>query len=504
MTSPDQITSTTIGIVGAGAMGRGIAQVTVTGGMTALIYDAAEGAAAGAREFVSGMIDRLVEKNRLEADAAAEAKSRLQIVDSLEGLADCDLVIEAIVENIEIKQQVFKSLEAVLSDDAIIASNTSSIRIASIASACDRRDRIAGMHFFNPVPLMRLVEIIRAPETSDATAETLSNIGKRMGRTPVAAQDGPGFLVNLGGRAYSTEALRLATECVASPAQIDAVMRDCCGFRMGPFELMDLTGIDVNLPATKVVFEGHFHDQRLATSPLHEALFAAGRYGRKTGAGFFDYAEDGTQSGGGAAADHVTDVKPPARVILAEDDPELAELISRAGAEVIHADDEQSPIVCAPIGEDCTAVAVREGLDHRRLVAIDTLTPGDKRITIMTAPGADPAARDSIAALLGSLGLAVTAIADSPGFIAPRIRAMIANLGCEMAQTGVASPDDIDTAMTLGLNYPQGPLALTDAMGPEIVLAILDSLGAITADPRYRPSLWLRRRALLGLSALDV
>jgi len=254
MTSPDQQTSTTIGIVGAGAMGRGIAQVTVTGGMTALIYDAAEGAAAKAQEFVGGMIDRLVEKNRLEADAATEAKSGLQIVDSLEGLADCDLVIEAIVENIEIKQQVFKSLEAVLSDDAIIASNTSSIRIASIASACEKRDRIAGMHFFNPVPLMRLVEIIRAPETSDATAETLSDIGKRMGRTPVAAQDGPGFLVNLGGRAYTTEGLRIATECVASPAQIDAVMRDCCGFRMGPFELMDLTGIDVNFPVSKIVF----------------------------------------------------------------------------------------------------------------------------------------------------------------------------------------------------------------------------------------------------------
>lgn len=495
---------TVIGIVGAGAMGRGIAQVSVTGGMTALIYDAAEGAAAEARDFVVSMLDRAVEKNRLDAAAAAEAKSRLQVVDSLEGLALCDLVVEAIVENLEIKQQVFQSLEAVLADDAIIASNTSSIRIASIASACRRRDRIAGMHFFNPVPLMRLVEIIRAPETSDATADTLAEIGKRMGRTPVAAQDGPGFLVNLGGRAYTTEGLRIATERVASPAQIDAVMRDCCGFRMGPFELMDLTGIDVNFPVSKIVFDGYFQDQRLATSPMHEGLLAAGRYGRKTGAGFYEYADDGTPSGGGAPADHLSKAKPATCVVLAEDDPDLAELMTRAGAEVIYADDEQSPIVAAPIGEDCTAVAVRTGLDHRRLVAIDTLTLSDKRITIMTAPGADDAARDSVAALLNTQGLAVTAIADSPGFIAPRIRVMIANLGCEMAQTGVATPEDIDTAMTLGLNYPQGPLALTDVMGPEIVLAILDTLTAITADPRYRPSLWLRRRALLGMSALDI
>jgi len=495
---------TVIGIVGAGAMGRGIAQVSVTGGMTALIYDAAEGAAAEARDFVIGMLDRAVEKNRLEAAAADAAKSRLQVVDSLEELALCDLVVEAIVENLEIKQQVFQSLEAVLADDAIIASNTSSIRIASIASACRRRDRIAGMHFFNPVPLMRLVEIIRAPETSDATADTLAEIGTRMGRTPVAAQDGPGFLVNLGGRAYTTEGLRIATERVASPAQIDAVMRDCCGFRMGPFELMDLTGIDVNFPVSKIVFDGYFQDQRLATSPMHEALLAAGRYGRKSKAGFYDYADDGTPSGGGAPADHVSDAKPALRVVLAEDDPDLAELMTRAGAEVIFADDEQSPIVAAPIGEDCTAVAVRTGLDHRRLVAIDTLTLSDKRITIMTAPGADDAARDAVAALLNTQGLAVTAIADSPGFIAPRIRVMIANLGCEMAQTGVATPEDIDTAMTLGLNYPQGPLALTDVMGPEIVLAILDTLTAITADPRYRPSLWLRRRALLGMSAQDL
>lgn len=494
---------TVIGIVGAGAMGRGIAQVTVTGGMTALIYDAADGAAAQARDFVLGMIDRAVEKNRLDADAAVAAKERLQIVDSLAELSLCDLVVEAIVENLEIKQQVFQALEEVLADDALIVSNTSSIRIASIASACKRRQRIAGMHFFNPVPLMRLVEIIRAPETSDATAEALAEIGRRMGRTPVSAKDGPGFLVNLGGRAYTTEALRIAQENVASPAQIDAVMRDCCGFRMGPFELMDLTGIDVNFPVSKIVYDGYFQDQRLATSPLHEALHAAGRFGRKTKAGFYDYAEDDTPSGGGAAADHVSEAAPANRVVAAEDDPDLAELMTRAGAEVIYADDEKSPIVCAPIGEDCTAVAVRTGVDYRRLVAVDTLTLSDKRITIMTAPGADSGARDAVAALLNTQGLAVTAINDSPGFIAPRIRAMIANLGCEMAQTGVAEPDDIDTAMTLGLNYPLGPLALTDVMGPEIVLAILDTLTAITADPRYRPSQWLRRRALLGLSALE-
>ena len=493
-----------VGIVGAGAMGRGIAQVSVAGGMNALLFDAADGAAAKAAEFIHGMLDRNVEKGRMEAADAEAAKSRLTVVDSLEGLAPCNLVVEAIVENLQIKQEVFTALEAVVADDAIIASNTSSIRIASIAAACDRKDRIAGLHFFNPVPLMRLVEVIRAPHTSDSTADTLIAIGKFMGRTPVIAKDGPGFLVNLGGRAYTTEGMRLLHEGVASPAQIDAVMRDCCNFRMGPLELADLTGIDVNFPVSKIIFDGYFQDQRLATSPVHEAMQAAGLLGRKTGAGFYTYDGDANQSGGGDAADHVTDASPAPRVVMIEEDEELKELFIQAGAEVLPADDDESPIVCAPIGEDCTSAAVRLNADHTRLVAVDTLTPYDKRITIMTAPGADLAVRDAVSARLAAADIKVTAINDSMGFIAPRIRAMIANLGCEMAQTGVAAPEDIDTAMTLGLNYPIGPMALTDAMGPEIVLALLDAFFAMTGDSRYRPSQWLRRRALLGLSASTV
>ena len=412
--------------------------------------------------------------------------------------------VEAVIENLEIKHAVFKELESIVSDDTILATNTSSLSVSTIASACEKPERFAGLHFFNPVPLMRLVEVIRAPHTSDKTAETLIAIGKFMGRTPVIAKDGPGFLVNLGGRAYTTEAMRLLHEGVASPAQIDAVMRDCCNFRMGPLELADLTGIDVNFPVSQIIFNGYFGDQRLATSPVHEAMQAAGLLGRKTGAGFYTYDSDGTQGGGGEAADHTTNVPSAANVVMIEEDEELKELFVQAGAQVLTSDDGESPIVCAPIGEDCTSAAVRLNADHSRLVAVDILTPYDKRITIMTTPGADMAARDAVSARLAETGIKVTAINDSFGFIAPRIRAMIANLGCEMAQTGVAGPEDIDTAMTLGLNYPIGPLALTDAMGAEIVLALLDAFYGLTGDPRYRPSQWLRRRALLGISASTV
>jgi 3-hydroxybutyryl-CoA dehydrogenase len=275
-------------------------------------------------------------------------------------------------------------------------------------------------------------------------------------------------------------------------------MREACGFRMGPFELMDLTGIDVNFPASVAIWRGYFNDPRIATYPQHESLFVAGRFGRKTGMGHYRY------RGGEKVeeeADHPTHFAPAARVSLAEPDEGLAALLRAAGADVLTHDDGASAIVGAPLGEDATSFAVRTRADARRLVAVDLTGDVSRRLTVMTAPGADLALRDAVASRLGAQGAKVTAIKDSPGFIAQRISAMIANLGCEMAQAGVAAPGDIDLAMTLGLNYPAGPLALADALGPRVVLAILERLQAITGEDRYRPSLWLRRRALLGLPA---
>jgi 3-hydroxybutyryl-CoA dehydrogenase len=286
----------------------------------------------------------------------------------------------------------------------------------------------------------------------------------------------------------------------ATPAQVDAVMRDACGFRMGPFELMDLTGMDVNFPASQVIYGGFFHDRRLATSPLHESLFAAGRFGRKSRAGHYDYDEKGTMIVP-PGADAAVAATPLAVASLAEPDPALTAWCHDAGVELLGKDDGKSPILCAPVGEDCSAVAARTGADHRRLLGIDLVTGTAKRATIMAPPGADPAGLAALAATILRTGAKVTAIKDSPGFIAQRIRAMIANLGCEMAQIGTATPADFDTAMTLGLNYPLGPIALTDAMGAKTVHTILTRMQALTGDDRYRPSPWLRRRAALGLPA---
>ena len=484
----------TVGVVGTGAMGRGIAQVTAQGGMKAIMFDAAAGGAAKAKAAILETLKGLVAKGRLSEADLAKTDANLGVADTLGGLKGCHVIVEAVFENLEVKQKLFGELEAVVSPETIIASNTSSIRIASIARALKHRNRVCGMHYFNPVPLMKLVEVIRAADTAPWVVEAMVALGKRQTRVPVVVGDTPGFLVNLGGTAIGTEGLRIYQEGRASPSQIDAVMRDTCGFRMGPFELMDLTGIDVNFPARKIIYEGFFHDRRMTPSPYHESLYAAGKLGRKTGGGWYDYDSKGAKVDPGA--DHLPSVIPAASVVLMDTHNEkLVNLVMSTGAKALGADDGKSPILVAPVGTDCTTTAVERGLDPKRTVAVDLTGDIAKRLTIMTAPGADDLVRDAAAAILARTGAKVTLIKDSPGFIAQRMCAMIANLGCEMAMIGIASAADVDTAMTLGLNYPRGPLALADWLGVKNTHEILTQIQAITGDDRYRPSQWLRRRA---------
>ncbi len=490
--APDYI----LGIVGAGAMGQGIAQVAAAGGITAILFDLSAEAAGTAKQAVSSRFHRLVEKGKISGADAQMAISRVQIAGSLEALAHCDAVVEAIVEKIDVKRAVFSDLEKVVSAGCILASNTSSIPISSIAQACTHKNRVAGLHFFNPVPLMRLVEVIRAAETSEETIATLTALGKRMTRTPVTVTDSPGFLVNMGGRAYTTEALRIAHEQVASPSQIDAIMRDCHGFKMGPFELLDLTGIDVNLPVSTIVYEGYLHDPRFKTAPNHWAMFHAGRLGRKTNAGWYDY--EGGKPVGVPSPDHEAASAEPGPVALAAGDDALSAFCNELGIDIIE-DDGTCPILAAPVGLDATGTALDTESDPRRLVCVDLIGDRTRRITLMTAPGADAATRDRVAATFAATGRKVTAIRDSPGFVGQRIAAMVANLGCYMAEIGLASPQDIDTAMRLGLNYPRGPLELVEHIGTTNCATILEALQGITGEDRYRPTQWLSRREALNL-----
>jgi 3-hydroxybutyryl-CoA dehydrogenase len=486
-----------VGVIGAGAMGQGIAQVSITSGARTILYDAKPGAVEAARAAIEARVARLAERGQLPGDGVARAMSCLELAADVTALAPCDAVIEAVFEDLDVKRALFRQVEAVIGPDAIIASNTSSIPIASIARACERRHRVAGMHFFNPVPLMKLVEIIQAAETSEQTLATLDVLGRRFGRTPVRVKDSPGFLVNFGGRAFTTEGLRLAHEGVAIPAQIDAVMRDCRGFRMGPFELMDLTGIDVNFPVSLIVYDGYMQDPRLKTAPNHKALFDAGLLGRKTGQGWFRY--HGAEKIDPPSPDHLPErAVATTDVALAAPDPKLEAFCASVGLAVA-SDDGARPILAAPLGDDAIHTVLATGADFRRLVCLDLYCNTAHRVTIMTAPGVDPAARDAVAASLIAAGRRVTAISDSPGFIAQRIAGMVANLGCYMAEIGLGTPADIDTAMRLGLSYPLGPLELAEDIGPAKLLRIMERLQAITGEDRYRSSLWLKRRAALGL-----
>ena len=487
-----------VAVVGAGVMGQGIAQVCAMGSIRTLIFDAGQGAAATAREQVIARLNRQAEKGTISAAQAEAMAACLEPVATIEAIAPADAVVEAVFEDLDLKQSLFREIESYVRDNCIIASNTSSIPIASMAGVCMHKGRVAGMHFFNPVPLMKLVEIIRAPETDGQVISILSALGERMGRTPVIVKDAPGFLVNLGGRAYTTESLRIAHDAIASPAGIDAIMCDCCRFPMGPFELMDLTGIDVNYPVTKYIYSGYMNDPRLATSPLHKALFDAGRFGRKTKAGHYRYDDNGKMVDP-PSPDFAADAPAAKVVALVEPDERLQRFCAEIGVEITAQGGGEVPVLAAPIGEDCTHLALRTKCDPRRLVALDLACDTTTRVTLMSAPGADGKALHQVAASIIRSGRKVTAIKDSPGFVAQRIRAMVANLGCYMAEIELASPDDIDLAMKLGLNYPQGPFEMAADVGVPQCLRVLEQLQSITAEERYRPTLWLKRRALLGL-----
>ena len=488
----------TIGVIGAGAMGAGIAQAALTAGLKVILNDSSAAALAKARGEIHSRIARLAEKGQLTAAAVAAAEGRLTLAERLQELAPAQIVIEAIVEQLEPKQRLFTALEDIVSPATVLATNTSSLPVAAIARVCRHRERVCGLHFFNPVPLMRLVEVIRAADTSERTLERGLALVARLGKTAVKVRDVPGFLVNLLGRAYLTEALHIQHEGVAPVATIDRIMREAAGFRMGPFELMDLTGIDVNLPATRVVYEGFQHDPRLKTTALHESLFAAGQLGRKTGRGFYEYGEGKAVSPVDVDNPSAAPVgAPPVSAWIAEGAQGFEGLVAR-GLSLVAADRAEVILVSPAPGEDAASAAARLRLDPARVVAVDLLGMEKDFLTLMSPVGGDAAVR-KLAAFLRGAGFAVAVIGDSPAFVAPRILAMVVNLACEVAQMGIGTPEDIDVAMRLAQNYPRGPFEWGEWLGAERVHDMLRRMQEITGSDRYRPSLWLRRRALLAL-----
>jgi 3-hydroxybutyryl-CoA dehydrogenase len=495
-----------IGLVGCGAMGRGIAQIAAQAGCIVHLLDTQPAAAEAACAALHDTWDKLVAKGRMSADEAAACLARLQPVPDVEALAPCELVIEAIVERLDAKQALFARLENVVGADAVLATNTSSLSVTAIASRLRAPQRLAGFHFFNPVPLMKVVEVVCGLKTDVAVAERLATFAREMGHTPVTAQDTPGFIVNHAGRGYITEALRIAGERVADFATIDRILKDQMGFRLGPFELLDLTALDVSQPVMESIYHQYYEEPRFRPSVIAAQRLAGGVLGRKVGEGFYRYV-DGRAEVPPEPPVPTVSAPPPVWVPgRAARRAELLQLLKDLGAS-IETGAEPSPhalIVVAPLGHDVTTVAAVERLDPGRTVGIDMLLPDAavRRRVLATNPATRSDMRDAAHALFARDGKAVSVIRDSGGFVTQRVVATIVNIASDICQQGICTPADLETAVTLGLGYPAGPLAMGDRVGAASMLEILFNLQTVYGDMRYRPSPWLRRRGALGLSLL--
>ncbi|QRR32636.1 3-hydroxyacyl-CoA dehydrogenase [Hydrogenophaga sp. YM1] len=491
-------------VVGTGAMGRGIAQMAAQAGAEVWLFDGQAGAAAGARDALTKTWDTLHGKGKLDAPTRDACVQRLRVAESLQDLAACDLVIEAIVERLDVKQSVFKQLEDVVAADAVLVSNTSSLSVTAIGAALKHPARFAGYHFFNPVPLMKVVEVIAGLKTDPAVCERLAGFTRAYGHTPVSAQDTPGFIVNHAGRGYGTEALRVAGERVTDFATMDRILKDQMGFRLGPFELMDLTALDVSHPVMESIYHQYYEEPRYRPSVITAQRLAGGVVGKKVGDGFYRYVDGAAQVPPEPPVPAVNTLPPVWVSPKAARRQELYQLLKNLDAriETGAAPSEQALILVAPLGMDVTTLAAVERLDATRTLGIDMMLEdgATKRRVLATNPATRPDMRDAAHALFARDGKAVSVVRDSGGFVTQRVVATIVNIAADMCQQGICSPADLDVAVTLGLGYPMGPLAMGDRIGPTNVLEILFNLQTVYGDPRYRPSPWLRRRGALGLS----
>ena len=497
---------TTVGLVGTGAMGRGIAQIAAQAGAVVRLFDTQADAVAKAQAALGAQWDKLAEKGKLTADAVAACKARLKPAAQLADLADCDLVVEAIVERLDVKQKLFAELEAIVQPTAVLATNTSSLSVTAIAAGLKHPQRFAGYHFFNPVPLMKVVECIAGLKSDPAVCQRLAAFARQMGHTPVQAGDTPGFIVNHAGRGYGTEALRIVGEGVADFATIDRILKDQVGFRLGPFELFDLTALDVSHPVMESIYRQYYDEPRYRPSVITAQRLAGGVVGKKGGEGFYRYVDGKAQMAPEPAVPQVAELPPVWVSTRAARRAELLQLLKDLGAKI---ETGQSPspqalTVVAPLGFDVTTVAVVERLDPARTVGIDLLVEdaATRRRVLATNPATRSDMRDAAHALFARDGKPVSVIRDSGGFVTQRVVATIVNIAADMCQQRVCSPQDLETAVTLGLGYPLGPLAMGDKFGPASVLEVLFNLQTVYGDPRYRPSPWLRRRGAIGLSLL--
>lgn len=485
-------------------MGAGIAQVAAAAGHTVRLLDNREGAAAQAIAGIRAQFDKLATKGKWSSQAAQEAAARLIAVQRATELADASLVVEAIVENLQVKQQLFRDLEAVVSADCILATNTSSISITAMGAALQRPQRLAGLHFFNPAPLMALVEVVSGLATDAQVADTLFATATAWGKTPVHARSTPGFIVNRVARPYYAEALRLLTEGGADCATLDACCREAGGFRMGPFELMDMIGHDVNFAVTRSVWNAYFNDPRFLPSLVQQELVEAGFLGKKNGRGFYRYA-DGTEkpapqteAAQALPNDIVIYGHSPAATALAErlsaknlafkQAPAQGEALASAGGATLMVTDGRTATRRASEQQIPNVVLVDLALDYRLAT----------RLAVSVAAQCDDVASRSAIGLLQAAGYAVSILRDIAGLIVMRTVAMLANEAADAVNQGVCDVQGVDTAMRLGVNYPRGPLAWANSVGVDRISTVLTHLAQTYGEDRYRTSPLIQHHVYSG------
>jgi len=480
-----------VGVAGAGTMGAGIAQLAAQSGLQAVLHDPVPGA-------LERGIARIEEAwRRRPADGARE---RLRAAAGLDGLAGCDLVIEAAPERLELKGELLRELAA--HTGAVLATNTSSIPVTAIGRAARCPERVVGMHFFNPPPVMRLVEVVAGLDTAPEAVAVARAAAEAMGRHVIEVADGIGFLVNRCNRPFALEGLRLVHEGIATPEQVDRICRLGGGFRMGPFELMDLVGLDVGLQISRSFFEQSFGEPRWRPSPLQSRIVTAGRLGRKAGRGWYEYPggrplprapEEAPEPGGGDGLVVIAGELPVALelAVLAEDAGWEVASPGEARGEVpfvaIDAGGDDEPLQGAPrmlLCAEATLAAQERGGPAVGFSAVPPLRPGGL-LELTRGAGSAPAAAAAAERFAATLGLHVAWVGDAPGLVLARIVACLVNEACFAIAEGVGDADAIDRGMVLGLNHPRGPLAWGELMGLEHVARVVDGLAESTGTDRY-------------------
>ena len=459
-------------------MGAGIAQIACLGGLDTHLYDPSpEALDTGVRRVREGL-DKGAARGRWSSSDADAAAGRIRPSRLLEDLARCELVIEAAPEDLALKRELFGRLAEACADDAVLATNTSSLHVTAIAAAVPRPERVVGMHFFNPPALMRLVEIVAGEDSTDDALEAATAVARRMAREPVRAADGPGFLANRVARPFGLEALRLLGDGVSTVEQIDRIVRLGGGFRMGPFELMDLVGVDVGFEVSKSFYVQSFHEPRWQPHPIQERMVQAGRHGRKVGRGYYEYGRD------------------PYR----PDDPEPPEPQDEAATPPDGAVVERSEFTAVPLASGSLA-----SLDAAQgSVGYYVLPPIAEAplVELTRLPVTSDSAAHAAERFFRGLGKHVEWVGDSPGLVLGRVVCQVINEAAFALQARVGSARDIDTAMRLGFNYPRGPLEWAERIGLGHVLAVLDGLWTQRREERYRASPLLRDAVATGQTRL--